>query len=243
MRDCARATIASSDAVRRAAGGRGVATVRAARLGRARRRRLARHAVHEIARPAVRDHHARRHHDEQRRERPDADHVVPVEVARPAAQPAPEHGHRAHRLRRPRARPPQEEAARDEEEEAEVRAPVTARPRSRHAPVPASHRCTSVDATEEAPHARGALAEHRAARRVHEHRALAPERHLHRRRVRGAQRERRRRRRPPRGGVRRRRQAAHAAVARPTSVSSGRRATPGTAATTRASAHVWICFW
>jgi hypothetical protein len=54
--------------------------------------------------------------------------------------------------------------------------------------------------------------------------------------VRGAQRERRRRRRPPRGGVRRRRQAAHASVARPTSVSSGRRATPGTAATTRASA-------
>ena len=79
--------------------------------GRSRRPRTAGHRVDEIRCPRVGDHHPRGGQHDQHRRAPEADRVVPVEVARLAAQPAAEPRHRADVPPRPLPRPPEVEAA------------------------------------------------------------------------------------------------------------------------------------
>ena len=84
------------------------------------RRRFAGDPVDQVARPGIRDDDARGDDDRQRDHRPDADGVVPVEVARLAGEAAAEPDDLLHRAPGPGARDPEVGAREDEEQEGEV---------------------------------------------------------------------------------------------------------------------------
>src|SRR5882724_12790732 len=76
--------------------------------------------VQEVIGPLVGHNRTGERQDQQDGRTPDADHVVPVEVARATAQAGPEQGDRLHRLPRPPARPPEVDADDHEPEETQV---------------------------------------------------------------------------------------------------------------------------
>ena len=83
-------------------------------------RRLTHRAIHERVPPREGDRNGADHHDEERDRRPDAEHVVPVEVAGLAARARVEDGHGLHLRPRQLARKPQVHAGDDDEEEDDV---------------------------------------------------------------------------------------------------------------------------
>src|SRR5882724_4247631 len=76
--------------------------------------------VQEVIGPLVGHDRAGERQDQEDGRTPDADDVVPVEVARASAHAGPEQGDRLHRLPRPPARPPEADAEDHEPEEAQV---------------------------------------------------------------------------------------------------------------------------
>src|SRR5690606_25091793 len=82
--------------------------------------RLAGKLIGQIARPRIRDHDARPHDHRKRHQAPDADDVVPVEIAGLGGQTPAEDDHLLELCPGPRAWPPQVEATHHDEEEAEI---------------------------------------------------------------------------------------------------------------------------
>ena len=95
------------------------AWMRRSRQSSRRRRRTAGEPEQGVVRPAVGHHHAGRGEHEEHGETPQPEHVVPVPVARPAAQAAPEPRHATHRPPRPVPGHPEDGAGEPEEEEEE----------------------------------------------------------------------------------------------------------------------------
>ncbi len=148
----------------------------AATSSRCGRSRAAGQGVDQVARPGVGDDHpARGQHHEDRRA-PEADHVVPVEVAGLAAQPGAEERHRAHVPPRPLPRPPQIEPRGRQHEKRRV---ARARDRAGRRAVLAFDREIAVPARDrsiEGPRTRRARPEHVARVGVDEDRAALSER-------------------------------------------------------------------
>ena len=148
----------------------------AAASGGCGRSRASGQRVDQIARPGVGDDHsARRQHDEDRRA-PEADGVVPVEVASLAAQPEADERHRAHVPPRPLPRPPQIEARHRQHEKGGV---ARAGDRARRRAVLALDREVAVPAGDrsiEAPAPEPSRSEHVAGVGIDEDRSALPER-------------------------------------------------------------------
>ena len=130
--------------------------------------------VEEVVGPLVGHDRAGERQDQEHGRAPDADHVVPVEVARAAAAGrGPEQRDRPHRLARPPARPPEVDAEHDEPEEAQV-----GRARDRPEVVARAEPAMPLDHLVERVVHRREAAQHHAAVLVHEERAaLAAEAH------------------------------------------------------------------
>jgi hypothetical protein len=125
-----------------------------------RRRLFAGQTIDEIARLRVRDDDRGKHDDEEGNGRPEAECVMPVEVACPALQAPLEPSDSPDGSPRPLARPPEINAARHNEQKSQVA-------RSRHGATDSATLARSAepavsvhDGAEEGPYPRRALAQH-----------------------------------------------------------------------------------
>ena len=143
---------------------------------RRRGRGVAERPIDEIAGPAVRDDHAGERDDEEGQGRPDADDVVPVEVARLSGEPALKEADARDAADAAQPRPPDVEARKRQPEEEKIRRSGDRLPGG---PAILGKREPAVDVldfAEELAPAGGGGSEDGARRAVEEERALASER-------------------------------------------------------------------